>query len=380
MHREQRQRAQDYLKSRDIDCALFASSGTVTWLTGFAPPIQLGPHPFAGGPALVWYQDNHFTLIVLDAHATDAEPFDKQPGCTMLSYTGYAIEHPIAGTERLAAALRRVLPASGIHVGKVGVEERALPAFLLPVLQAILPDMSHQVAIDGWLEPLRILKSDEELRKLRDSFALTGIGQSTARATVRADLREIDVWTRIHSAIEQHAGQRIPLGNDCSVGHREFNIGAWPLDRRIRSGDSFITDLSARLDGYWSDSCGTYYAGAPSQEQEKLHRIVEDALELAISLIRPGAVAKEIDQSVRKFMEKTGYPVYPHHTGHGVGVTVHEAPRIVPYSYEVLQENMVIMLEPGIYLPGETAVRLEDAVLVTSDGAEVLTHHDKSLP
>jgi Xaa-Pro aminopeptidase len=91
-------------------------------------------------------------------------------------------------------------------------------------------------------------------------------------------------------------------------------------------------------------------------------------------------VAREIDQKVRDFIAQAGYPVYPHHTGHGVGASGHEAPRIVPYNDEVLQEGMVIMLEPGIYFPGETGVRLEDAVLVNAGGAELLTHHDKSLP
>jgi Xaa-Pro aminopeptidase len=111
-----------------------------------------------------------------------------------------------------------------------------------------------------------------------------------------------------------------------------------------------------------------------------MHHTVAEALEFAISLVRPGAVAKEIDAQVRQFIADAGYPVYPHHTGHGVGVSGHEAPRIVPYSQEILEEGMVILLEPGIYLPGETGVRLEDALLVTSDGAEVLTRHDKSLP
>jgi Xaa-Pro aminopeptidase len=100
--------------------------------------------------------------------------------------------------------------------------------------------------------------------------------------------------------------------------------------------------------------------------------------EFAISLIR--AVAMEIDQKVREFITAAGYPVYPHHTGHDAGVMGHEGPRLVPYNDEVLAENTVILLEPGIYFPGETGVRLEDAVLVTSDGAVVLPHHDKSLP
>jgi Xaa-Pro aminopeptidase len=110
-----------------------------------------------------------------------------------------------------------------------------------------------------------------------------------------------------------------------------------------------------------------------------MHKAVSDTLDFAISLIKPGAVAREIDEQVRQFLANTHYPVYPHHTGHGVGVTGHESPRIVPYNDEVLSEGMVILLEPGIYVPGQTSVRLEDAVLVVADGAEVLTHFDKSV-
>jgi Xaa-Pro aminopeptidase len=111
-----------------------------------------------------------------------------------------------------------------------------------------------------------------------------------------------------------------------------------------------------------------------------MHKTAEAALEFAISLIKPGVVAREVDQKVRQFMTDAGYPVYPHHTGHGVGVSGHEGPRLVPYCEDVLAEGMVIMLEPGIYLPGETGVRLEDGMLITANGVELLTNFDKSLP
>jgi Xaa-Pro dipeptidase len=170
------------------------------------------------------------------------------------------------------------------------------------------------------------------------------------------------------------------MGNDCIVGYRQENIGGPPLDYEIREGDSVIVDLSTILHGYWSDSCATYYAGAPSDKQRAMHETAQRALDMAISMVKPGTVARDIDSALREFMRKEGYPVYTHHSGHSLGVTSHEDPRIVPYNDMVLEENMVIMLEPGIYFPGETSVRLEDAVRVTGDGAEILTHHDKSLP
>ena len=378
MHEEQRVRAQDLLKSRGVDRALFASINSVKWLTGFAPPVQVGPSFFLGGPPLVWYAGGHFTLIVLDAHAGIAAPFGQEPGCTLVSYLGYTIEQPIDGFKHLAAALRTAIGTGG--AGQVGIEARDLTAFLRDVLRDTLPPAAGLTPIDGWLEPLRVVKTGEELAKLRENFALVDLGHSVARRATQAGRREIDVWTDVHSAIQQAAGERVPLGNDCVVGYREANIGGWPLDLEIRPGDSLIVDLSTIRYGYWSDSCGTYYAGEPSARQVAMHHTAEQALALAISLIRPGAVAREIDRQVRQFIAGAGYPVYPHHTGHSVGVTGHEAPRIVPYNEETLQEGMVLMLEPGIYIPGETSVRLEDAVLVTANGAEVLTKFDKGLP
>ena len=116
------------------------------------------------------------------------------------------------------------------------------------------------------------------------------------------------------------------------------------------------------------------------RRQIAMHQTTSDALELAVSLLRPGAVASEIDRQVREFMRKAGYPVYGHHTGHGIGVGPHEEPRLVPYNNLRIEPDMVMMVEPGIYFPDETAIRLEHAVLVTDSGVEILTQHDKSLP
>ncbi|MEZ4709750.1 MAG: Xaa-Pro peptidase family protein [Caldilineaceae bacterium] len=378
MHTEQRQRTHTRLQSAGLSHALFANEQSVRWLTGFAPPVQLGANLFAGGPALVWYEDGHFTLIVLDGLADHAAGFDQQPDCTLVTYPGYTIQQPIASADRLCEALQQVLPNGGVK--QIGVEQNAMPMRVMRELHQAMGSVLEIPAIDGWLEPLRMVKTDEEIAKLRANFALTDIGHAAARAATQEGQREIDVWAAIHSAIQQAAGQRIPLGNDCVVGYRQNNIGGWPLDLEIRAGDSLIVDLSTILHGYWSDSCATYYASPPTAAQIKRHQMLEEALDFAIALVKPGAVAREIDQKVRTFISDRGYPVYPHHTGHGVGLTGHEAPRIVPYCADVLEAGMVIMLEPGTYEPGVGGARLEDALLVTADGAEILTKHDKSLP
>ena len=361
MHAEQRARAHDRLRSRGIDRALFANPATVTWLTGFAPPIQTGPSPFAGGPPLVWYEGGQFTLIAMDGFAGEA--------VAVITYPGYTFTAPIASADHLVAIVRDRIGKSG--AGQLGIEARHLPACLAP---------DDAVSIDGLLDPLRAVKTAAEIETLRRCFALTDIGHAAAREATRAGQREIDVWTAAHSAVEQAAGQRVPFGNDCVVSYRENNIGGWPADLALRSGDSLIVDLSVRWNGYWSDSCSVYYTSEPSARQKAIHNTVAQALEYAISLVRPGAIASEIDRRARQFIADAGYPVYPHHTGHGVGVLPHEEPRIVPYNDTPLEPGMVLMLEPGIYIPKDIAVRLEDALLVTADGAEVLTKHDTGLP
>jgi len=364
MHAEQRQRAHELLKSHHIQRALFANPYSVTWLTGYAAPLQVGPGPFAGGPPLVWYQDGEFTLIVIQTADTTGV------NIPVTRYQGYSVQTPLTGPGNLAHIVAGLAGSAISHI--LACEAQHVPAALIPEGVSVLP-------IDGWLDPLRMLKTAEELEKLRRAFALTDLAHAAARQATHTGVREIDVWTAAHSAVQQAAGGRLPFGNDCVVSYREDNIGGWPLDLELHPGDSLMVDISVRVDGYWSDSCATYYASEPDERQKAMHRVAAGALEFASSLVKPGAAASEIDRSVRKFIADAGYPVYPHHTGHGVGVSPHEEPRIVPYNTTVLEPGMVVMLEPGIYFPKEAAVRLEDALLVTAGGAEVLTRHDKSM-
>ncbi len=371
MHDEQRERARALLAERGVERALFASRASVLWLTGFAPPVNVGPSPFAGGPPLVWYAGGQWTLIVMDGHAEAA----AATGLPVATYVGYSVDAPLAGPANLAEGLRAATAADGAP-GPIGAELADLPV----TLARALPPAAELVPIDGWLAPLRLRKTAEEIAKLRANFDLVAVGHRAARAAVRPGNREIDVWNALEGAIQAAAGERVAVGNDCTVGYREMNVGGWPGTFPIREGDSFIVDLSTQLGGYWSDSCSTYYAGPPSERQAAMHRTALAALELGISLARPGAIAGEIDRRLRQLIADAGYPVYPHHTGHGVGVAPHEEPRIVPYSTMALEPGMVIMLEPGIYFPGETAVRLEQALLITEGAPEILTSHDVTLP
>ncbi|MDJ0754172.1 MAG: Xaa-Pro peptidase family protein [Ardenticatenaceae bacterium] len=375
MHREQRDQTHQYLQSHGIGRALLADPANITWLSGVPQPWRAGSFLYAGGPSLLWYEDGHYTLIMMDGHAAAAGNFAAQPDCTLITYTGYAYLEQPAGARLLLEALREVVRGSG--QATLGVEMQAVPAAILEGILAEQPPAVNVVPIDGGLVPMRMIRTAEEIAIMRQNFELIAQAQAVCPMAVQPGRTELDVWHAIHTALQSAAGETLFLGNDCTVGRR----GGGPAQAvKIMAGDSFIVDLSTIWQGYWSDSCVTYYATEPTPEQAKMHRATADALDLAISLARPGAICRDIDQAVRRFLSGRGYPTYPHHTGHGIGVVGHEAPRVTPHSTERLEPGMVIMLEPGIYEPGVTGVRLEHAVLIGESGPELLTHYDLNLP
>ncbi len=369
MHQQQRDRTHDLLTEKGIHRALFANPYNVTWLTGFARPWRIGADFYAGGPALVWYEEGSYTLIVMDSQIAEAETFAQQPNCDVRSYQGYSYTEQPSGPVLLADTLLSVMNESK-HSDAIGLEIYHTPA-------ALAANLRQHTSIDGWLDPLRLIRTPEEIEKMQQNFDLIAIGQAAAKEAVQPGNLELDVWYAIHAAMQKAAQSTLPLGNDCTVGRR---MGGHARAVEILPRDSFIVDLSTIWQGYWSDSCVTYYATEPSSKQIAMHRTAAAALDLAISLARPGTITREIDQKVRQFVIDSGYETYPHHTGHGIGVIGHEAPRVVPHSDEVLQSGMVVMLEPGIYFPGETGVRLEHAVLITDDDAQILTSYDLNIP
>lgn len=372
-HSDQRRRATAYFQRRNLDVALLSTAATVRWLTGVVPPTELGVLPFVGAQPLVWYERGAYTLLIADVLAPHARTFSDQIDCPVEFYEGYSVDHSLAPQAHLEALLRHRVRSCG---AELGVELDELPAYL----QATLAGLVTSRRLDGWATALRQTKAAEEIKLLEHNFGLADVGQAAAKLAVRAGATEIGVFTEVQAAIQQAAGERVPIGNDFVVGSRSNNIGGWPTDRPIAAGNSFIADISTVRYGYWSDGCATYYAGMPSDKQIQMHIAAANALHVGESLLRPGAVCGDIDRAVKASLEDDGFPAYPHHTGHGVGVQGHEAPRLVPYSDEVLEPGMVIMLEPGIYFGGQTAVRLEHGYLIVEDGARRLTNHITDLP
>ena len=371
MHPQNLERFSELLRSRGLSAALLADAATVTWLTGYAPPIETGPSPFEGSAVLGWWHAGEMQLIVSDMETAAAQ----EAGPTAVhSYVSYTIEAPLAGAANQAQALREVLKASATGGAKVGVEWNSLTASLAEALRQALPSADF-VPLDGACAPLRAVKTPEEIDKIRTALGLCDAAQRFMRQALQPGMTELELWAATRAHVEGLAGGRLPILADLVAGVRTADIGGPPSTYALQPGDPLILDFVPRLNGYWGDNAATHFAGSPSVALEKMYRVVRRALQQGVEAARPGVAASELDSMVRHAIEAEGYEPYPHHTGHGVGVSYHEEPRLVAYNQQRLQAGMVVALEPGIYLPGVGGVRLEDVVLITSDGYELMTAH-----
>jgi Xaa-Pro aminopeptidase len=364
------ERLTEFLAASGFTAALLSNPWTIAWLTGYAPPNQTGPSPFDGGPALVWWDGAELTAIASDGEAGALRGL----GVETRDYAGYTIDVPLDVVERQTAILREVLGGWNGRGATVAVELRFLPAAMAGAVHDALPGATLR-PVDGELEPLRAVKTPEEIAKLRAALALCDQSQADVAALLQSGVSEISLWGELKAGLEVQAGCRLPMLADLVAGVRTGDMGGLPGDYVLQEGDPVIADIVPRLDGYWGDICGTHFVGAPSAEMAKIRGIVHDALRRGLDAVRPGVIARDFDAMLRETIQAAGYEPYPHHSGHGIGVSYHEEPRLVPYNDMALARDMIIAIEPGIYLPGVGGVRLENVVMVTQDGCELLTKH-----
>ena len=360
------------LHEKQIDHAVLSSLASLRYLTGFTASIETGPSPFTpvAGVFLV-EREGEPHLLLADSESMEGV-FSGMAASTFVSYT---IEKPLAAVADLKAKLLERLRK--LPPGQVGIESEALPAAVLEPLRSECPRLDF-VDIAAVVAGIRIIKDEEEIEVLRQCCSLCDTGQKLAKRLASAGMTEIELFAEVRKGMETQEGGRLPLLADVVSGPRTAGVGGAPTSRQIEPGDLIITDLVPRHSGYWGDSCNTCVAGEPTAEQRKFFAGISEALHAAIDRVRPGLRACDLDSSVRQHVLKLGGG-YPHHTGHGLGVTWHEEPRICPYNTLALQPNMIVALEPGIYFKDRWGMRLEYVVRVTGTGAEVLSKFQHTL-
>ena len=234
------------------------------------------------------------------------------------------------------------------------------------------------------VEQPRLVKDASEIATLRDAAArLTGVAESAFRS-IRAGVTEREVAGSIEMAMRAAGYERLAFDTIVASGPNAALPHYRAGTRILKPGDLVVLDFGGVLDGYCSDLTRTVSVGAPTPDALRLHAAVRDAQRAAMEAVKPGVPATSVDGAARGLLESRGLGnAFGHGTGHGLGLDIHEEPRVGPprsHSASVqLEPGMVFTIEPGAYLPGMGGVRIEDDVLVTGDGCEVLTSVPREL-
>jgi len=229
----------------------------------------------------------------------------------------------------------------------------------------------------GLVEGLRRVKAPEELEAIREAQALADRVFGEVRPMIQAGVRELDVALKLELGLRR-AGAEVGFDVIVASGPRGAMPHGVASEKVIEDGDLVTIDFGARVRGYHSDMTRTVAVGRPTDELRRVYNAVLEAEEAAVAAVKPGVRAEDLDTLARGILERHGLlEAFAHSLGHGVGLNIHEGPGLRKGSEDVLESGMVITVEPGAYLPGVGGVRIEDLVLVTEAGYEVLSHTPK---
>ena len=264
-------------------------------------------------------------------------------------------------------------------IKKIGVESTALSVDEFNSLKRKLRGVSIGTVADK-LKQIRITKEEIEIESIRQGAEIVSRVIFDIVKSLPAGITEKELAALIEYRIKMEGAEGTSFDTIVASGENAALPHAKPTSRNIAAGDALLIDCGAVVNGYASDESCTFFIGTASPRQKSVYAIVKEAHDLAIAEVRPGVLCCEIDKIVRDTITAHGMgDLFPHSTGHGVGLAVHEEPRITINSKSRLEAGMVVTIEPGIYIPGEGGVRIEDTVHLTHRGAERLTSVDKVL-
>ena len=357
-------------RKTNIDLFLISSPAAVPYYTGYFFYFEHGNSPFHLLPALfVSSASLPPTLLLADNETAPANTADI---IEVKTYSSYSYRTAPDFTRSCTDELVKILGPHSSVILRIGIEKNHLPVRICEALALAIGPIEW-IDISEFISEQRAVKYPDEINLLRSSAALCDLGQQTIRRNLKAGKSELELFSVVKRELDQNTGTRTALMADLVSGIQTATAGGIPSSKIIATGDLVLADLTPCRQGYWGDCCNTFSVGPAKSKQKKDFLRVKDGLARAIDNVKPGVRASDLDLLMRKHISD-----YPHHSGHGVGTMSHEEPRITPYNHSRLSPGMVIALEPAIYRE-EYGIRLEHMILVTQDGAEILTGFDHQL-
>lgn len=267
--------------------------------------------------------------------------------------------------------------AAAVHPGNLGIDKFWYSKFLIGLMEH-RPDV-HPVHGSQPVDANRQCKDEDERNAMRHASRMNDQVMAAMIASVKEGVRENELAAKVNREFlargaDREGCQLVCFGANGADPHHDGNSTV------IKPGDSVIFDIFIPISRYWCDMTRTVFYKTVSDKQREVYELVRRANEAAEAAVRPGVPLSQLDAIARKVITDGGYgPYFTHRLGHGCGIDCHEPPDVSGASEAICRPGMVFSIEPGIYLPGEFGVRIEDLVMVTEDGCEVLNHYPKDL-
>ncbi|MFD2214066.1 M24 family metallopeptidase [Metabacillus endolithicus] len=340
-------------KELSIDGLLITSSYNRRYMTGFTGTAGV---VVISGDKAVFITDFRYT----EQAAKEVEGFE------IVQHTGPIIEEVANQVEKLG-------------IKRLGFEQDSLTYQLFSSYKEALKS-SEFIPVSGAVEKLRLIKSPAEIKILKEAAEIADAAYKHILTYIKPGLKEIDVANELEFFMRKNGAVSSSFDIIVASGYRSALPHGVASEKEIEKGDFVTLDFGAYYKGYCSDITRTFAVGEPSDELKKIYSIVLEAQLRGMSGIKPGLTGKQADALTRDYIKEQGYGEYfGHSTGHGLGMEVHEGPALSFKSDTVLEQGMVVTVEPGIYVAGLGGVRIEDDTVITEKGNESLTHSLKDL-
>ena len=354
-HNSRLRRVQSAIEQRRLDALLVTNLPNVRYLCGFTG---------SAGLLVVTARDQ---VLLTDGRYTEQarqEVKGAKVNIVKKSALGAAAEwlqkHP---------SLRRI----GIEAAHMAVADRAS-------LARSIGKRARLIAAPPIVEPLRMIKDAGEIAAIRAACHLGVQLFRTVTESLRPGVAESQAAGELEYAARKAGVEQMAFSTIIAAGPRSALPHGRASDAAIPRQGFVVCDFGVILAGYCSDMTRTVHVGRPQPEARSSYEAVREAQKSALDAVKPGVTSGEVDQAARKLLYNRGLgKFFTHSTGHGLGLEIHEAPKIAAAQKEVLRPGMVITVEPGVYLPGKWGVRIEDTVVVTETGCEILTPCPKDL-
>jgi Xaa-Pro aminopeptidase len=334
-----------------IDGLIFFNMNSIRYLSGFT-----------GSDGVLIIDENRMVLLVDGRYITQAKL--------------EVVDAEIIEYKNMVKGIAQA--ASDLNLKHIGFEAGSILVQMYNQLICELPK-NILVPLADELKLLRAYKDEGEILLMKKAAEISSAAILALISEIKPGFSEKDLALRLEIIARQSGADQLAFEAIVASGENSVLPHARPTDRKIRRGDFIVIDFGVKYKGYCSDETCTFAFQELTDEQKHIYQLVKKAHDRAIAAVKAGVAAAEIDRCARNIFGGKYGKYFSHGTGHGVGLEVHEAPRLAPDSPDILEAQMVVTIEPGLYLPGFWGIRIEDTVLVKKNSCEKLTKMDKGL-